>query len=68
MVYRLALGTGFRAGELRSLTPASFDLDADPATVAVDAAYSKRRHQHVQPIRSDLAELVAGMAGKTPAG
>ncbi len=30
MVYRLALGTGFRAGELRSLTPASFDLDADP--------------------------------------
>ena len=35
MVYRLALGTGFRAGELRSLTPASFDLDADPPTVTV---------------------------------
>ncbi len=56
MAYRVALGTGFRAKELRSLTPASFDLDADPATVTVDAAYSKRRRQDVQPIRSDLAD------------
>lgn len=28
MLYRLAAGTGFRAGELRSLTPASFDLES----------------------------------------
>ena len=35
MAYRVALGTGFRAKELRSLTPASFDLDADPPTVTV---------------------------------
>jgi len=54
----VALGTGFRAKELRSLTPASFDLDADPATVTVDAAYSKRRRLDVQPIRQDLAELL----------
>lgn len=54
--YRLALGTGFRAGELRSLTPAGFDFNADPVTVTVDAAYSKRRRRDVQPIRSDLAE------------
>jgi len=58
MAYRLALGTGFRAKELRSLTPASFDLDADPPTATVDAAYSKRRRQDVQPIRPDLAELL----------
>ena len=58
MVYRLALGTGFRANELRTLTPASFDLDADPPTVTVDAAYSKRRRQDVQPIRQDLADLL----------
>ncbi len=64
MVYRLALGTGFRAKELRSLTPASFDLDADPPTATVDAAYSKRRHQDVQPIPSDLAGLLRGWLAK----
>ena len=58
IAYRLALGSGLRAGELRSLTPAHFDLDADPATVTVDAAYSKRRRLDVQPIRQDLAELL----------
>jgi len=58
MAYRVALGTGFRAKELRSLTPASFDLDSDPPTVTVAAAYSKRRRQDVQPIRPDLAELL----------
>src|SRR5262249_32797597 len=50
MLYRVALGTGFRAGELRSLTPASFDLDAEPPTVTVAAAYSKRRRTDAQPI------------------
>jgi len=58
ILYRLALGTGFRAKELRSLTPESFDVDADPPAVTVDAAYSKRRRQDVQPIRPDLAELL----------
>ncbi len=58
MAYRVALGTGFRAKELRSLTPASFDLDADPPTVTVTAGYSKRRRLDVQPIRQDLAELL----------
>ena len=58
MVYRLALGTGFRAKELRSLTPASFDLDGEPPTVRVQAACSKRRRTDTQPIRRDLAELL----------
>jgi len=58
MAYRVALGTGFRADELRSLTPASFDLDSDPPTVTVGAAYSKRRRNDVQPIRRDLADLL----------
>ena len=58
MAYRVALGTGFRAKELRSLTPASFALDAEPPTVTVTAGYSKRRRQDVQPIRPDLAELL----------
>jgi len=58
MAYRVALGTGFRAKELRSLTPASFDLDSDPPTVTVTAGYSKRRRLDVQPIRQDPAELL----------
>ncbi len=58
MLYRLAVGTGFRAGELRSLTPESFDLDAEPPTVTVEAGYSKHRREDVQPIRRDLADLL----------
>ncbi len=47
MAYRVALGTGFRTDELRSLTPTSFDLEADPPTITIKAAYSKRRRQDV---------------------
>ncbi len=47
-----------RAGELRSLTPQSFDLSAKLATVAVAAAYSKRRRDDVLPLRGDLADLL----------
>ncbi len=52
MLYRMAVGTGFRLNELRSLTPRSFDLDAGPPTVTVEAAYSKRRRRDVQPSRA----------------
>jgi len=58
MLYRLALGTGFRANELRSLTPTSFSLDAETPTVTVQAGSSKRRRQDVQPIRTDLADVL----------
>ena len=40
-LYWLAAGTGFRRNELRSLTPASFDLDAQPPTVTVQANVTK---------------------------
>ncbi len=60
MLYRVAVGTGFRVNELFSLTPRSFDLDADPPTVTVEAAYSKRRRRDVQPIRPGL-----GLAGSS---
>jgi len=58
MLYRLAVGTGFRAGELRSLTSESFELEAEPPTVTVEAGYSKHRREDVQPIRRDLADLL----------
>ena len=66
-LYRLALGTGFRANELRSLAPEAFDLDGETPTVTVAAAYSKRRRDDVQPIRRDLAEaLRPWLASKAP--
>jgi len=58
MLYQLAVGTGFRAGELASLTPESFDLDAEPPMVTIEAAYSKHRRRDEQPIRRDLADLL----------
>ena len=65
-LYQLAVGTGFRANELRSLTPESFDLDADPPTVTVQAGYSKHRRSDLQPIRRDLADLLRPwLVGKT---
>ena len=58
MLYHLALGTGFRAAEIASLTRESFALDTDPPTVTVKAGYSKNRRGSVQPIRRDLAETL----------
>jgi integrase len=66
-LYRAALGTGFRANELRSLRPEAFDLDGDPPTITVAAAYSKRRRDDMQPIRPDLADaLRPWLASKAP--
>ena len=55
MLYRTAAMTGIRASELASLTPASFDLAADPPTVTIEAGYSKRRREDVLPVHPDLA-------------
>ena len=68
LLYRLAVETGLRAGELRSLTRASFDLDADPPTVTVAAAYSKRRRDDLLILRPELADdLRAYLCSKAPA-
>lgn len=45
MMYVLAAWTGYRTGEIRSLTKQSFQLDADPPTATIQAAYSKRKRQ-----------------------
>ena len=49
--HRLAVETGFRANELRTLTPEAFNLATDSPMITVKAAYSKRRREDVQPIR-----------------
>lgn len=54
-LYRLAMGTGFRANELRSLTPESFKLKGDEPSVTIDAKHSKNGKEAIQPITPELA-------------
>jgi integrase len=64
--YALALGTGFRAGELASLTPERFDLDASPPTVTVQGGYTKNGKEAVQPLPPALAERLAPWLATLP--
>ncbi|MGA2253573.1 MAG: site-specific integrase [Thermoguttaceae bacterium] len=80
-IYFLAYMTGLRKNELASLMPRSFDLDAEPPTVTVEARYSKHRRKDVLPLHLELvaelrkwfAEMAAGdklfpkLAGKDTA-
>ena len=56
MLYVLAAWTGYRRGELASLTRKSLQLQSDPATVKVRAGYSKRRKNDVVPLHPEVAE------------
>ncbi len=65
MLYRLAVETGLRANELRSLTVSSFELKG--CTVTVAAGYSKHRREDTLPLRKETAtELQAFFAGRLP--
>jgi integrase len=67
LLYRLAVESGFRAKELRSMSRASFNFAAERATVTVRAGFSKRRRQDVLPLRADTADkLQAHLANKLP--
>jgi hypothetical protein len=59
--------TGLRKSELASLSPKSFDLDADRPTVTVEARHSKHRRRDVLPLHLELvAELRKWLAGLAP--
>jgi integrase len=65
LLYRLAIESGLRASELRSLTKSSFDFKG--CTVTLQAAYSKRKRQDVLPLRPDTAaEIEKMLAQKLP--
>ncbi len=67
-LYRLAVETGLRAGELRSLTAGSFHLDGDAPTVSIAAAYAKNRREDTLPLRKVTAEAIRPfIASKMPA-
>ncbi len=59
MLYRVAVETGLRANEMRTLTWGSFDLDADVPTVTVSAAYSKHRRDDTLPLKAHTAQILA---------
>jgi integrase len=66
-LYRLAAGTGFRADELRTLTPERFHLEGEQPTITVLACYSKNGKEAVQPITRGLAaRLRPFLEGKAP--
>jgi integrase len=67
MLYLLAANSGFRCSELASLTPESFDLASDSPSVTVEAAYSKRRREDVQPLPRDVATVLATWLRAKPA-
>jgi integrase len=67
MLYRLAVETGLRAAELRSLTRSSFRLDED-ASVTIAAAYAKNRKDDTLPLRDATVPMLAvHLSGKFPA-
>jgi Phage integrase family len=67
-LYAAACGTGFRASGLASLTPESFDLDADTPTVTLAARRNKSRKLKVQPLPPDVADLLRDYLKDRPAG
>ncbi|GEM_PF-347291 len=70
-LYRLAVETGLRSSEIRSLTPRSFDLNGSNPTVTVEAASSKRRRRDTHPLRPEsvpiLRKQIAGKSADSPA-
>ncbi len=58
MLYVLAAWTGFRKGELGSLTLRNFKLDGEIKTVTIEASYSKRRREDTQILHPDLVEYL----------
>ena len=68
LLYRLAVETGLRSSELRSLTRQSFDLDTRPARVTVQSGYTKNKREATIALRPELAELLRQhLAHKAPA-
>jgi integrase/recombinase XerD len=60
MLYMFAAWTGFRKGEIGSLTKRSFSLDSHPPTATVDACYSKRKRQDTQILHPALVQCLKG--------
>jgi integrase/recombinase XerD len=69
-LYLTACSTGFRASELASMTPESFNLDSETPTAKVQAGCTKNRNEAVQPLPIEVAkalrEYLADKPGDQP--
>jgi len=63
-IYIFSYLTGLRRKEMGSLTPRSFDLDAKPPTMTIEASVSKHRKKDVLPLHPELVELLPGWMQK----
>lgn len=68
IAYLLALNTGFRANEIRTLTPEDFALSGESPYVIVRAAYSKHRRDDVQPLPRRVADSIREWIAVKPPG
>jgi len=67
MLYQLAVETGLRGNELRSLARGSFHLEGDEPCVTIAAAYAKNRRTDTLPLKPGTAGALAfHLAGKMP--
>lgn len=66
MLYVMAAWTGFRKGELGSLTLSSFRMDATPPTVNVAACYSKRRRTDSQVLHPEVVRMLKAWFATKP--
>ena len=66
--YAVMLATGLRKSEAGSLLPESFSLDRNPATITIEASYSKRRRRDTLPLPSSLASRLRGWLAGKPEG
>lgn len=58
ILYVLATWTGFRRGEIGSLTLRSLRLDDEPPTATVAACFSKHRREDTQVLHPELVRLL----------
>ncbi len=63
MMYILAAWTGFRKGEVGSLTQRSLRLDDDQATATVAACFSKRKREDTQVLHPEVAGMLKKWIG-----
>lgn len=68
ILYLVAAYTGFRAGELATLTRESFSLEGDSPTISLPGRATKNKKQVVQPIPVDVAAAVREWLKHVPAG
>jgi integrase len=66
--YEIAIMTGYRANEIRSLTPECFSLDGDHPCITVRPTISKRRRLDIQPIPQSFVESIREWIAGKPRG